>query len=387
MRSKRGSSARLRTLGHLAQAGACVAAGALLLVLLLTNMHPTTVPRERPGVIALRVSDHLGQLHIEWDLQSPAILQCLAAFLTITDGPAPMLIDLDRTMLQTGSVYYSPRSGRGVVKMVLITPAGQPLEESAQFVATTAPAQGAPALESGVPPPVAGLEPPVSEPPPSAGSETPVSEPPPSTGLETTVHISVPVPPAPQASSRPFRPPAPARVPGLAARAQLEPPQLLVPPRADVRALPVLDAPRPPTVPAPAPAPVPVKEPPVAQAGQIVWTGKLERRGVVEIHGRQASVGYLSGTLPGTPAVVQVFPGEMLPGGLRLYTANPALAHRSESAGPQNGWNETDYVWDPTRAMDVSVLESPGPHNGWQHLVLRAESRSYAVIVIRWSRR
>jgi hypothetical protein len=362
MRWERGSSVRLRQLRFLAQAGACVAAGVLLVVLLFTNMLRTTVPRGRPPGIALRVSDHLGQVHIQWDLQSPAVLQCLAAYLAITDGPVPMLIELDQTMLRTGSVYYSPRSGRAVVKMALITPAGQSIEESVQFVASNAPARSVLPLASREPLPVAGLE--------------------------TPARISVQVPPGVQpVPLRRFRLPAPARPPALAERAQLEPPQLLVPPRADVRALPVLAAPRPSSVPVPvpAPAPAPVKEPPMAEAGQIIWTGKLERRGVVEIQGRQASVGYLSGTLPGAPAVVQVFPGELLPGGLRLYTANPALAHRSESAGPHNGWNATDYVWDPTRAMDISVLESPGRHNGWQHLVLRAESRSYAVIVIRWS--
>jgi hypothetical protein len=300
-------------------------------------------------------------------------------------------------MLQTGSVYYSSRSGRGLVKMVVITPAGRPVEESVQFDASTAPARSEFPIENGFPAPIAGLELPGNDPPLSAELEAPGSESPPAAGLETADRLSVPasifveVPPVAQ-PVRPFRPPAPGRVPGLPARVQVEPPHLLVPPGVNLPPLPGQAAPRPspipiPPAPIPAPASAPVKEPLVAQAGQIVWTGKLERRGVVEIDGRQASVGYLSGALPGTPAVVQVFPGEMLPGGLRLYTANPALAHRLESAGPQNGWNDTEYVWDPTRARDVSVLESPGSHNGWQHLVLRAESRGYAVIVIRWSRR
>jgi hypothetical protein len=125
-------------------------------------------------------------------------------------------------------------------------------------------------------------------------------------------------------------------------------------------------------------------KPPATASGRAIWTGRLERRGVVRIDGQRASVGHLSAPLPGAPAAFAVLPGELTPRGLRLYTADKRLAGRSEPPGPQNGWNPTEYVWDPARAGEISVLEPPGEQNGWKGMILRSESRNYTVVVLRW---
>ena len=137
----------------------------------------------------------------------------------------------------------------------------------------------------------------------------------------------------------------------------------------------------------PRPVPAAAKPPEARARGQVIWTGRLERRGVLEIDGPRATVGYVSGALPQAPADITVFPGEPTATGLRLYTANSRLANRVEPAGPQNGWNPTEYVWDPQRAKEISVLEAPGQHNDWKHLVLRAEGRGYSVVVVQWQAR
>ena len=75
----------------------------------------------------------------------------------------------------------------------------------------------------------------------------------------------------------------------------------------------------------------------------MIWSGQLEREGLVEITGDRASTGTLRGALPGVPVVVEIEP------------------------------------------KDVGVAEAPGPQNGWKRLVLRSRSRRLSVVTIKWT--
>ncbi len=334
---------------------AALMAGAILLaalVLLAWRPAPKNAgsPPARP--IGLRVSERAGQLHIGWD-RSPEVQAAAGGELEIEDGGGRLRAHLDRADLLAGSVFYSRWSERATVRMVLELRGSPPVEESVTF---RAPRAGpAPAVV-----PAARVEienpPPVVEVPVLVKGEADRSE--------------------PRAEPPRFR----FRAPRTALRAAPQP---------------IMDAPALPVVPAaprllslaPRVGPVlPAEKPAEARAvrGQVVWTGRLERRGVIEIDGGRASAGYVSGSLPQAPANITVLPGELTSTGLRLYTANSGLANRVEPAGPQNGWNRTEYVWDPLRAKEISVVEAPGRHNAWKHLVLRAEDRPYSVVVVQW---
>ena len=335
---------------------AAIGAAVLLAVLLLLVWRPAarnpTTPRAGGG-IGLRVSDKGGQLHIRWE-RSPEVQAAAGAELVIDDGGGRVRVRLDRTDLLTGSVFYSHWSESATVRMVLEIRGLPPIEESVT----------------------------VSVPP--------------------AARTAADAPPAPPIEDVPAVLDVPVRVRGEAERAapRADPPQRQFrAPRPGLRAVvqPVMDAPALAVVPqtprllplAPRPRAVPAAEKPpeVRVRGQVIWTGRLERRGILEIEGPRATVGYVSGALPQAPANITVLPGELTGSGLRLYTANSGLANRVEPAGPNNGWNRTEYVWDPLRAKEISVIEAPGQHNDWKHLVLRAEDRGYSVVVVQWQAR
>lgn len=332
------------------------AAGVVLLLPFLAFFEAPPPPDPLPAGFALRVEDRGGVMRIEWDRRAPAVLQASRAHLEVIDGPAVTTIALDAAQLRTGSVAYLRTHDTALVRMALERPGAAPVEEAAHFAARPREVR-------------AEAPPPATETPPAAKPPTikpPASEPP-----------AAPSRPQP----RPFQLPArPASAPQVE-RAALDLPRVAVRPRAQPSP--------PPAAPArvPEPPPQPQAEPPAPAAGRIIWSGRLERRGVVHIEGQQASTGTLSGTLPGLPAALTVLPGELTSAGLRLYTSDVRLAGRSEPPGAQNGWNATEYVWDPARAAEVRVLEPPGEPNGWRRVVLRSETRGYSVIVLRWTAR
>jgi hypothetical protein len=95
-----------------------------------------------------------------------------------------------------------------------------------------------------------------------------------------------------------------------------------------------------PTPPSAAPA-----RPAVAGSGLLMWTGKLEKGGLITISGDRASSGAISqGALPGVPVAIQVEPADA-----------------------------------------VGVAEAPGPGNGWKKVVLRSRVNRAVVVTIRWN--
>jgi hypothetical protein len=119
-------------------------------------------------------------------------------------------------------------------------------------------------------------------------------------------------------------------------------------------------------------------------SGRLIWTGTLERRGVIEFEGRSASVGSLTGSLPGVPVHVTVSPAEFGSNGLEVYTTDAQLNHRVEPPSAANGWNRITYVWDPERVRQIAVLETPNPSNRFSHLALRSDARRVSLLVIDW---
>jgi hypothetical protein len=96
--------------------------------------------------------------------------------------------------------------------------------------------------------------------------------------------------------------------------------------------------------PQPAAPPAPVKPAYSGpSSGVLIWSGQLQRDGLVEITGSSASSGMLRGELPGVPVIVEVEP------------------------------------------KDVGVAEAPSPANGWKRLVLRSRTRRLSVVTIKWT--
>jgi len=179
------------------------------------------------------------------------------------------------------------------------------------------------------PPPQQAAEPPVSASPPKRPSPAPRTGSPPSWSPPTSPPVESP--PQPEAQSPPVRireaSPAPVAAPEA-------PP----PPRQQTNIL------RP--QPSPGPAAEPVRSTPVysgPRSGVIIWSGQLERNGLVEINGPTASFGSLRGELPGVAVLVDIDP------------------------------------------KDIGVAEAPSPQNGWKRLVLRSRNRKHSVVTIRWT--
>ncbi|MBL8175597.1 MAG: hypothetical protein JNK48_13070 [Bryobacterales bacterium] len=180
--------------------------------------------------------------------------------------------------------------------------------------------------------------------------------------------------------------------PDLAVRGNIQ-----LPPQNEFQLRPPADPPRPPPLPSPVatvrPAPVLIPKPVVPApsavpaaakpgAGRILWTGDLPKGAALEIGGRQASRGYVNSELPSL-AQVGAYPAELTNDGLKVYTGNPRYAQspRVEPPSAANGWQKTQYVYDPKAARDLIVEQMPSSQPG--RLVLRA-GRRLSVIVIDW---
>jgi hypothetical protein len=121
------------------------------------------------------------------------------------------------------------------------------------------------------------------------------------------------------------------------------------------------------------------------RSGRMIWTGSMGRRGVVEIEGAHASIGSLSGGLPGVPVSVRISPADFSARGLIVHTGDVAYNERREIASAANGWNATIYRWEPDRARELVVLEAPNPSNDFKRLVVRNDARSCRVMLVEWS--
>lgn len=186
----------------------------------------------------------------------------------------------------------------------------------------------------------------------------------------------------PEPQPRTFVPP-PSRPSARSAAAQTASSLLVSAPTADLSngALPLQPAPSALSLGTTIAAPPPSRAP---AAGRLIWTGSLRKGELLFIDGARPSSGALSGTLPGGPVSFKLRTGELSAGGMLIYTADRALAGKSESPHQSNGWNHTIYEYDPKRLRDVAVMESPRSENGWKKMVLRDLNRPVGVIILDW---
>ena len=121
------------------------------------------------------------------------------------------------------------------------------------------------------------------------------------------------------------------------------------------------------------------------KSGRVIWTGSLGRRGVVEFEGSNATLGSLSGALPGGAARIAAYPAEFASDGLTVYVTDASRHNRTEAAGPLTGWNRLHFVWDPERVKQLTVLEAPSANNQYSRMALRNDARQCSVIVVEWA--
>ena len=344
-----------------------------------------------------------GQLRVDWNCSSKVVQQSERAEVEIQDGPSKVYTILSPEQLKGGSITYMRTTGNVLVRLAVQGANQPPVTETTRFLGSPVAAPAAPSVAADGPPPRPEAVQPASLTQASrevehAASPDPPRQPPRAEKplkAETTPQRIVFRPP-PRRLALP--PAAPARAheglseppPTAPAIAVNNAPQL--PPL--IPRLPAAIAPANPTPAAPSMVPAPAAPTPKRgetnpisirpAAGKMIWTGKVLRRGTIEIVGDHASPGHIVGGLPGSPVRVQVFPAELGPQGLRIYTADPALLGAPEAPGAQNGWNQTVYVLNPRRATEISVQEAPAERNGWKRLILRAERGDYSILVLRW---
>lgn len=305
------------------------------------------------------VAHAAGDIQIAWD---PGRLStATGGLLKITDGDRRYHIALNLSQLRHGSIVYTPGRGPVGAELKVLLATGDMVE---------IPVSDQPAL-------------PLSAPSPHAASKRSVV---PEPALANARPGQVPTPSLPvvqvqRAAEKRFEFSAPAGHAPAAASALPEAPVVQVAPRAAA-------------VPAgPLPAPPPLSRVRLGPAvdrtvhtgsGRLIWTGTLERRGVIEFEGRSASVGSLTGALPGVPVNVTVSPAEFGRDGLEVYTDNAQLNQHVEPPSAANGWNRITYIWDPERVRQIAVLETPNPSNRFSHLALRSDARRLSLLVIDW---
>lgn len=333
---------------------------------------------QRDEQLSLRALNVGGQLRIEWDRASQPVRHAESAMLEINDAGVKTQVPFTATQLRNGSLTYEPRSERVEVRLHVNRRGADPVEEFTEFVGpprrSPAPEQKA-AVE--IPKPVE----PVPEPPPPPAQKPPQQ----TTRKPPTVVKTKKTTAPPRRSLQPHRTPG---VPTVAAAhrapearttpVQLEPPGITVQPG------------RPPALPNSgiihAPPPLGSKHtvPPIS--GKLIWTGRLDKTGMLVIEGDRASSGHLMGKLPQTPVRISIYPADLTRDGITAYTAsqNEGSQMALEPPGPQNGWNRVSVRESRKHASDVALVEAPKSQNDWKRLVLRSNNRKLSMIIIEW---
>ena len=335
--------------------------------------------------IPLSFADRGGNLIIQWDSSPATIRGAVLGIVDIRDGEQePVRMAIGQDLLRRGWIPFERKSD---IVRISFTVAGRGITISDNAIYF---APGRKTAEA--PPPVAKIPAisPINTTPPETGAKITDS-------LDSTVHPvrenavrQVLVRQEVESSPPPLRKTNP-RVPLRSFRAPVE---RVVKSASLTNIRPTLlpDAPAlgleggtttPPLQPAlnlsfPAPRPPAVSP----ASGWLIWTGQLPKRSMLSLSAQGASVGYLSGWIPQTPVHVEVHSGELIEGGIVVFTKDKSL--RSEAPSARNGWNTVVYKQDDARASELEVIDSPGPANSWSHLTLRNGSRPLSLIVLDW---
>lgn len=304
-----------------------------------------------------------GALRITWNRTSAPVMLATDAAVEIDDGGSVQKITLSGDELRRGSIVYERQSPSVRVRLRVDQGASwarlAPTEASLWFAAP--PPKPVVPTETATPPMALETD-------ANTASREVTSEPSPALPAQTT----------------PVR--REARIPDIVLAAHIGPvfPQIpAAPPLSLPTAMQPLTAPLPVAAPVLPPA-LPSKTYAGPRSGRIIWTGSMARRGVVEIERAHASIGSLSGGLPGVPVNLRISPADLSSEGMVVYTPDPAANGRQEPASAANGWNRTLFRWQPDRAHELVVLEPPSTANGFGRLVLRNDARACDMIVIEW---
>jgi hypothetical protein len=309
--------------------------------------------------VRLRVENaSSNQLRITWNRESAPVLLAHAAAIEIQDGGTYREALLTPDQLRAGSLVYLRESGTVEVRLRLES--RWPGSALAWFQGAEPPRAPSKEIRATLPSSVPEL-------PVSAAVEKPRSS---------------PEPPRPQDNAdRTVPPPRRAAVIPESVPARIESASLLIPaPPVEPIAKPIAMGSLP--IAAPAPKPPGYSGP---RSGRIIWTGSMGHRGVVEIEGSHASIGSISGGLPGMPVTLRISPAEFSSRGLTVHSGDPSINNRREAASAANGWNATFFQWEPDRARELVVLEAPDPSNEFKRLVVRNDARTCSVIVVDWT--
>src|SRR4051794_1325080 len=303
-------------------------------------------------------------LELSWDARSDAVTNAVSGVLRIEDGGVTRQMTLGPGELLVGSVLYAPASERIRVELTTTQRDGRSDRSAVTAqIADFSPTAPNPAPKPEPPVAAAKVEPPPAKeqtPPPTAEKRPTVKR-----FTWTATDRAVAPPPAPE--NLPQAVPAPIN-PDLAA-ANL-PPTVL---------------PAPSIAPAPPPkAPASVKTA-LPHSGRMIWIGNLPRKGVLELDGKAATIGSISGALPGVPVNLSVTPAEFGDDGLLVYTTDPKLQNRVEPPSAGNGWNKITFLWDPERVRQIEILEPPNQSNSFSRLALRSEARRCSMLFINWT--
>jgi hypothetical protein len=316
------------------------------------------------GLQVLAIADR--QVKVQWDWSSPAVRNAPAGTLEITDGPQKYSVPLSGVQLRSSSLTYSRQTDAVDVQLSLATGVVESVHMIAPAPPPVAPAPAPAVVHAAQPKPEAGPSAPPTRTEKVSAVDAREREPAQATAplrrftlvTEERKATGVALPDPPPVTGATVRTPLIAMVPKL-------------------------------PVPAPVAAPAatsgasaPVVK--TARSGRMIWTGTLERRGVVEFEGASATFGSLSGGLPGAPVKLLVYPAEFKNDGLIVYVTDATRHNRSEAPGPMTGWNRLHFVWDPERVKQMSVLEAPNAGNQFSRLVLRNNARSCSVVVVEW---
>jgi hypothetical protein len=343
---------------------ACTILGASILPLIWSTAAPRAeravnlpAPPMPPPAIST-VSHSAGDIQIAWDPRD--LSTATAGLLRIADGDLRHYVALSLSQLRHGSIVFTPARGAVSAELKVLLVNGRMVEIPVSDSPASLPTPAPPALPSR---PVVRVSAVAAARP---GRVPARSQPP------VFVH---------QAVAGRFELASPVSLAPEAVGALPEAPVVQVAPRTD----PVLTASLPPP-----PPPSRVRLGPAvdravrAGSGRLIWTGSLERRGVIEFEGRSASVGSITGGLPGVPVNVTVSPAEFGSDGLEVYTTDARLNHHVEPPSASNGWNRVTYIWDPQRVRQIAVLETPNASNRFSHLALRSDARRLSLLVIDW---
>lgn len=320
--------------------------------------------------IPLSFTDRGRDLIIHWDTTRAMVRDAVLGMVEIRDGEqAPVQMSIRPDLLRRGWIPYERKSD---IVRISFTLAGRGLtvSENAIYVAPERKLAAAQPVESKASATVNSIVSPVRE----------VSEKEASVSTSALSNASLP---KPDQSSRPrsFRAPldrfTPSASPASTRTVMLpDPPAMRLEGGTPGPPLPPLQLALNLSLPAPRPASL------SPASGWLIWTGHLPKRSMLSFSAQGASLGYVNGWIPQTPVHLEVHPGELIEGGIVVFTKDESL--RSEAPSALNGWNTVVYKQDYARASELEILDSPGPANNWSHLTLRNGTRPQSLIVLDW---